>query len=80
MRFENDLSRLGAEACPALEAAQLVDRWGTLASGGVEVLKAPGDHFTMLRQPHVEVLGRELRRRLCKETSPREAGKAMITP
>ncbi len=38
--------------------------WGTLAQGGVEVVSVPGDHLTMLVEPHVVTLAGELRRRL----------------
>ena len=30
--------------------------WGRLATGGVEVHPVPGDHYTMLREPHVRIL------------------------
>ncbi|MFO0757419.1 MAG: beta-ketoacyl synthase N-terminal-like domain-containing protein [Byssovorax sp.] len=36
--------------------------WGLLAAGGVTVLDIPGEHLTVLRQPHVEALARLLRR------------------
>ncbi|MEA5503584.1 amino acid adenylation domain-containing protein [Halotia wernerae UHCC 0503] len=34
--------------------------WGELATGGVEVYTVPGSHFSMLRQPHVQVLAKQL--------------------
>ena len=36
--------------------------WGTLAAGGVEAHAIPGDHFTLLREPHVQVLAERLAR------------------
>jgi amino acid adenylation domain-containing protein len=30
--------------------------WATLATAGVDVIRVPGDHLTMMRQPHVKVL------------------------
>jgi thioesterase domain-containing protein len=39
---------------PRLEASEL-------AAGGVETYDVPGQHHTMLREPHVEVLARRLR-------------------
>ena len=35
--------------------------WGTLATSGVEVHLVPGNHYTMLREPHVQVLAEQLR-------------------
>ncbi|MCC6554360.1 MAG: polyketide synthase, partial [Polyangiaceae bacterium] len=34
--------------------------WGALAAGGVEVHDLPGEHLTLLRQPHVAVLAEKL--------------------
>ena len=39
--------------------------WGEFVAGGVEVHVVPGDHYTMLQPPHVEVLASRLR--LCLE-------------
>jgi len=38
--------------------------WGEIAAGGVEVHQVPGDHYSMLREPHVHALAGELRARL----------------
>jgi thioesterase domain-containing protein len=35
--------------------------WGKLVANGVEIQMAPGDHYTMLRAPHVHVLAEGLR-------------------
>jgi len=35
--------------------------WDDLALGGVEVHTVPGDHFTLIRQPHVQTLAERLR-------------------
>ena len=35
--------------------------WGRLASEGVDVHLVPGNHFSMLREPNVQVLGEQLR-------------------
>src|SRR6266540_1075599 len=45
-----------AEASPGRSAA-----WIPLASGGLETRIVPGNHYTMLRPPHVDVLAAELR-------------------
>jgi amino acid adenylation domain-containing protein len=35
--------------------------WGDLAGGGVEIYNIPGNHLTMLKKPHVQVLSEHLR-------------------
>jgi thioesterase domain-containing protein len=35
--------------------------WAALAAEGVDVREVPGDHYTMLRKPHVEVLAEQLK-------------------
>jgi thioesterase domain-containing protein len=35
--------------------------WSELAAGGVEVLEVPGDHGTILTEPHVQTLARQIR-------------------
>jgi thioesterase domain-containing protein len=40
--------------------------WGELAAGGVEVHRVPGDHISMLSEPHVESLARLLKQFVCK--------------
>jgi len=36
--------------------------WSELAAGGVEVHQVPGNHLTMLREPHVQVVAKQLRK------------------
>jgi thioesterase domain-containing protein/aryl carrier-like protein len=38
--------------------------WDKVATEGVELVVVPGDHFTMMREPHVEVLAQQLRTRV----------------
>jgi thioesterase domain-containing protein len=38
-----------------------VEGWGRLATGGVDVHQIPGDHFSILHEPNVKVLGEQLR-------------------
>ncbi len=38
--------------------------WDELARGGVDVIPVPGDHITMLMEPHVKTLAEQLRARL----------------
>ncbi len=42
--------------------------WGKLASGGVDVHFIPGDHNTVLKEPHVQSLAAELKKRLRQES------------
>ncbi len=35
--------------------------WGAVARGGVEVASTPGDHFSLLRPPHVQALAERVR-------------------
>ena len=35
--------------------------WGKLAAGGLEIYEVPGDHLSMLKEPHVQVLGEKLK-------------------
>jgi amino acid adenylation domain-containing protein len=39
-----------------------VEGWGRLATEGVDVHHIPGNHFSMLYEPNVQVLGEELRK------------------
>jgi thioesterase domain-containing protein len=41
--------------------------WQTLALEGVEVFTVPGNHYTMVREPHVKVLAGYLARRMANE-------------
>ena len=36
--------------------------WGGLARGGVDVRAVPGNHFSMVKEPHVAVIAKELER------------------
>lgn len=38
--------------------------WGGLTTSRMDVLTVPGTHFTMLREPHVQIVAERLRRRL----------------
>jgi amino acid adenylation domain-containing protein len=43
--------------------------WGRLAGGQVEVIEVPGDHYTLLQEPHVQTLASLLRER-CGRSLP----------
>ncbi len=38
--------------------------WKELAGGGLQVITVPGDHYSMITAPHVEILARRLRERM----------------
>ncbi|HXQ37619.1 MAG TPA: thioesterase domain-containing protein, partial [Anaerolineales bacterium] len=44
------------------EQAESLKGWDKFAAGGVDLHVVPGDHFSMVREPHVKVLAEELRR------------------
>ncbi|MFB2895116.1 amino acid adenylation domain-containing protein [Aerosakkonemataceae cyanobacterium BLCC-F50] len=46
--------RLNPECDPRL-------KWGQLAAGGLEVYEVPGNHSTLLSEPHIQVLAEKLR-------------------
>jgi amino acid adenylation domain-containing protein len=43
--------------------------WGRLAGGRIEVIEVPGDHYTLLQEPHVQTLASRLRERLGRSQS-----------
>ena len=40
--------------------------WSHLAQGGVEIHEIPGNHVTLIEEPHVQVLAEQLRTTLSK--------------
>jgi len=34
--------------------------WGKLVTGGIEIHEIPGDHYTMITAPHIDVLAQQL--------------------
>jgi thioesterase domain-containing protein len=54
------LFRAGERPLTAQEKNDPTNGWGALATGGVEVHTMPGDHFTLLREPHVRALAEGL--------------------
>ncbi|HLF05225.1 MAG TPA: alpha/beta fold hydrolase [Dehalococcoidia bacterium] len=37
------------------------DGWRQVAEGGLDIHRVPGDHLTMMREPHVQILARQLK-------------------
>lgn len=48
------------------ESAGYLQRWSELAAGGLEIHDIPGNHDTLMAEPHVSVLAEKLRR--CLQT------------
>jgi thioesterase domain-containing protein len=44
--------------------------WERVALGGVDVVRVPGGHLTVLQSPNVEVLARHFRERLARKRRP----------
>ena len=64
-----------ADERPALAAPTVDLGWSELCAGGLEVQVVPGNHYTMLRQPHVQVLAERLK--VCLELARRSASSTM---
>jgi aspartate racemase len=52
--------------------------WGKLAAGGVEVHDVPGDHATMMEEPHVRILAEHLRACLSGAQVDRTTGRQQV--
>ncbi|MCP3958279.1 MAG: amino acid adenylation domain-containing protein [bacterium] len=69
-RFDGRVTLFTAAERPPAEAREMAREmaraWGELAAGSVEQVTVPGDHFSLVREPHVralaEALGGSLRR------------------
>jgi thioesterase domain-containing protein len=48
----------------------LAPQWNVPASGGIEVVEIPGNHYSILRFPHVEEPARALNVRLDRAAVP----------
>lgn len=49
--------------------------WDGVAAGGVEVYEVPGDHFTLLEEPHVQILAAQLKGCLDQTQADSSSGK-----
>jgi hypothetical protein len=58
----------GTDADPSLG-------WSAVAVGGVAICTVPGDHFTMVREPHVRELAAQLHHRLQRVPRRRPGGR-----
>ena len=62
--FEGRITLFSAEQDhqqPPARQSLLLKGWDKLATGGVDLHVVPGDHFSMIREPHVHVLAERLR-------------------
>jgi thioesterase domain-containing protein len=41
--------------------------FGDLAIGGIEVYEVPGDHYTLLREPNVEIIAEKLKEAILRQ-------------
>ena len=46
--------------------------WKTLVTGGVEVVAVPGDHQSMIQEPHVHLLAEQLQLRLTQTSTHKQ--------
>jgi len=49
---------------PVADAPDRSLGWASAVRGGLEIVDVPGDHFTLVEEPHVQVLARELALRI----------------
>jgi amino acid adenylation domain-containing protein len=58
---------LSSEEEVAVDSENSTGGWGKLANKGVEIHRVPGNHYTMMSKPHVQVLAEQLQ--VCLEES-----------
>jgi MbtH protein len=76
--YAGRVTLLRARAQPLSRLARHDLGWGDLAAGGVEVMVVPGSHVTVLQEPHVSVLGRQLR--VCLARAQAASGRPASPP
>ena len=59
-----------ASETPAVDRESIVGIWRSLAREGVEVVSVPGDHYTMLQDPHVIDLARRVQEEIESVKNP----------
>jgi len=69
--YPNPITLLRTSAQPSIAHKDPTLGWSQVTRGKVEVLRVPGNHLTMLKKPHVQVLAEQLR--LCIEKAQAEA-------
>ena len=53
-----------ADTTPAPEASEHLRLWREIAQGGLNIHPLPGDHLSMMEEPHVQTLAASLKQRL----------------
>jgi amino acid adenylation domain-containing protein len=74
--YPGQVTLLKASERPPETARDRALGWNELSAGGVEVHVVPGNHYTMLRQPHVQVLAARLR--ACLDEAQRMVSSIMV--
>jgi thioesterase domain-containing protein len=62
--FSGNVTLYLSEQTSAVYGPEILDGWSGLALGGLEASTLPGDHYSLLRRPRVELLAQELTARL----------------
>ncbi|HEX8690813.1 MAG TPA: amino acid adenylation domain-containing protein, partial [Longimicrobium sp.] len=78
--FGGEITVLLAGTGDVARASARSAAWERLAGRGAVVRSVPGDHFTLLREPHVEEVARELARRLDADPPPQGGGSSGPPP
>jgi amino acid adenylation domain-containing protein len=60
--YAGRLTLLRARVQPLLGPHEPTLGWGALARGGVDIRRVPGNHVTLIKEPHLPVLAAELQR------------------
>ncbi len=60
MPYPGRLTLFRAQEQPHPETDQDDLGWSEFALGGVDVRVVPGDHLTMIHEPHVQILAKEI--------------------
>jgi hypothetical protein len=70
--YDQPVLLLQAQTRPLLSTERPEDTWINLARGDLEIINIPGSHEGMFKEPHVQILARELCRHLDQaQASPR---------
>jgi len=59
--YQNKITLVRSTAQTSTSERDFTLGWSELTNGKVEVIRVPGNHLTMLREPHVQVLAEQLK-------------------
>ncbi len=54
--FAGAISLMQAQDGTAADGGRIAERWASLSTGGITIHTVPGNHFSILRSPHVSLL------------------------